>query len=97
MQVRRMAYGALKERAEGIGAEVIYRNDKSEAGVERWMVASRAFERHDPTRRFANLSPMVQEHWLTVTENVLRVLLPDNRWKKDGTINPGHKIQQKAG
>lgn len=53
---------------------MIYRNDKSAAGVERWMVASKAFERHDPTRRFAKLNGMVQEHWLAVTDAVMAVM-----------------------
>ncbi|HEY2496450.1 MAG TPA: hypothetical protein VGK24_05225 [Candidatus Angelobacter sp.] len=51
-----------------------YLNDKSEAGVERWMVASAAFQRHDPMRKFADLNPMVQEHWLAITEAVLGVV-----------------------
>ena len=51
-----------------------YLKDKSEAGVERWTVASRAFERYDKTRRFTDLNPNVQEMWLSITDAVLGVI-----------------------
>lgn len=72
-----------------------YRNDKSETGVERWMVASRAFEKHDPTRRFANLNPTVQEHWLAITDAVLKVIYEADS-VKEKPLQQTH-LRQKTG
>lgn len=74
---------------------MIYRNDKSAAGVERWMVASKAFERHDPTRRFAILNVMVQEHWLAVTDAVLKVIY-EAATVKEKPLQQTH-LRQKTG
>lgn len=75
-----------------------YLNDKSIAGVRRWTLASRAFEVYDRTRKFANLNLMVQEQWLTITENVLAALRAEQqpaRVRTDGQING--QASRKAG
>jgi hypothetical protein len=76
-----------------------YLNDKSEAGLERWMLASRAFEHHDPTRRFAALNPMVHEHWLSTTEAILKMIY-EAAASQDKRIQRRHRqehLAEKAG
>lgn len=50
-------------------------NDTSNIGRQRYQIAKIAFENcYDPTRKFDDLNPLVQEDWLQKTDAIMRVL-----------------------